>query len=388
MLATKLSNKIGKYLNRNSRAAKVILSGQVNNNADNSNKRHVNKRNKRTLPSSSLRPVNLFHEVGMIIITSPKLNNDTSNVKKKLNIEETNNFDNNRNDKKKNSDKDNSNSNTHEFKYHCNICSADGIYTGRAPRWNIANYMKDAVENPHQSIEFHTWKELDEERLNSVNMIIQRAVPTLQIYDGDGAILQRKKDRATGIFSSTFNRAKKKDPLIPSLTRASRAYDTVYSRHILKFVNANVKRVKNKTNRKSEKHEQHLFDLYEILQENIKIGSKDLLEMYPKIAPRIDGTIAKKKYPFATAHRSNNTREYHLNGDLYDYAAVKRRKAVLKIRQKRKKKIFKHENNIIKTTFDNYDPLIEDLINDEKYESVIGYLLGDGKLVKHKNQRK
>ena len=46
------------------------------------------------------------------------------------------------------------------------------------------------------------------------------------------------------------------------------------------------------------------------------------------------------------------------------------------------------KNNIIKNTFDSYDPLIEDLINDEKYESAIGYLLGDGKLVKHKNQRK
>ena len=413
MLGIKLSSKIGKYLNKNNQhhATKILAAGNNTNNLiSNKKKKKKNKKNVnnyKNIKPPALRPVNLFHEVGLIVTCSPELtkgrsikktsiSNDESSKNKKRTVKHK--HDNNNN---------NNNSKINEIKYDCNVCSVDGIYTGRSDpsTRNSLNDIREAFENPHESIEFHTWKELDEERLNSVNMIIQRAIPTLQLYDKDGELLGKRKDVMVDLFAGNIGQNRTKDPLIPTVFRTSKAYDTIYNRQILKFVHDSVSKLKMKNIGRNKKRKKHLMDLYEILHNNLPKDEELLLDgsmvsseanTSAILASKASGSInATNKYPFANAlpYTSDyNIRQYHFNGDLYDYAAMRRRKKYDKLKAKQKKTIAdnnKNKNNIINMTMiDNDDPDIESLINNEQYENLIGYFLGDGELIKHAYQGK
>ena len=154
MLGIKLSSKIGKYLNKNNQhhATKILAAGNNTNNLiSNKKKKKKNKKNVnnyKNIKPPALRPVNLFHEVGLIVTCSPELtkgrsikktsiSNDESSKNKKRTVKHK--HDNNNN---------NNNSKINEIKYDCNVCSVDGIYTGRSDpsTRNSLNDIREAFE--------------------------------------------------------------------------------------------------------------------------------------------------------------------------------------------------------------------------------------------------
>ena len=226
---------------------------------------------------------------------------------------------------------------------------------------------RDSIDNPQHNINFHTWEELDE-RLSTVDRIIQRATPNAQPYDQADS-LYRPQKRLRKDCSVPLHWEPIKDPIIPSNTRLARAYDTWLTTGVLKYVHDSVKIVKNKTLVKNEKRQMNLVNLYHMLSN--KISDLGAEEKNTKVFGN-EILTAKTTVP----------RVYHIHGDLYNYNEVRRKKkyASWKAKQSLKKKK-KKENNIINmTVINDNDPMIEKLIYSEKHENLIGYLLGSGQL--------
>ena len=95
MLGIKLSSKIEKYLNKNNQhhATKILAAGNDTNNIINNkkkkkkNKKNVN--NYKNIKPPALRPVNLFHEVGLIVTCSPELTKGRSIKKTSISNDES-----------------------------------------------------------------------------------------------------------------------------------------------------------------------------------------------------------------------------------------------------------------------------------------------------------
>ena len=152
-----------------------------------------------------------------------------------------------------------------EIRYTCNVCSPQGIYTGN----KASGSMRDSIDDPQHNINFHTWEELDEERLSTVDKIIQRATPNAQPYDQAGQPISPAKQTPKGIFGASYIGNQIKDPIIPSNTRLARAYDTWLTTGILKYAHDSVKIVKNRTLVKNEKRQMNLVNLYHMLNNKV-----------------------------------------------------------------------------------------------------------------------
>ena len=86
-----------------------------------------------------------------------------------------------------------------EIRYTCNVCSPQGIYTGN----KASDSMRDSIDDPQHNINFHTWEELDEERLSTVDKIIQRATPNAQPNDQAGQPISPSKQTPKGFGTPT-----------------------------------------------------------------------------------------------------------------------------------------------------------------------------------------
>ena len=86
-----------------------------------------------------------------------------------------------------------------EIRYTCNVCSPQGIYTGNKG----TDSTRDSIDDPQHNINFHTWEELDEERLSTVDKIIQRATPNAQPYDQAGQPISPAKQTSKGLFGAS-----------------------------------------------------------------------------------------------------------------------------------------------------------------------------------------
>ena len=254
-----------------------------------------------------------------------------------------------------------------EIRYTCNVCSPQGIYTGNKG----TDSMRDSIDDPQHNINFHTWEELDEERLSTVDRIIQRATPNAQPYDQAGQPISPAKQTSKGLFGTPYTGNQIKDPIIPSNTRLARAYDTWLTTGILKYAHDSVKIVKNRTLVKNEKRQMNLVNLYHMLSN--KISDLKAQEKNKAVCSN-ESLTGKAKVP----------RLYHLHGDLYNYSEVRRKKKYANWKAKQSLKKKKKANNIINmTVINDNDPMIENLIYSEKHENLIGYLLGSGQLVKY-----
>ena len=99
------------------------------------------------------RPVNLFHELGMLVASNASSHSSNTGVGKRVKIEGG--------AKREPSSK--VAPVVSEIRYTCNVCSPQGIYTGNKG----TDSTRDSIDNPQHNINFHTWEELDEERLST-----------------------------------------------------------------------------------------------------------------------------------------------------------------------------------------------------------------------------
>ena len=353
MLAAKFSGKLSSYLQA------------CNKHAATARKKVGRKGGKKSASVAQAvapvvaRPVNLFHELGMLVASNASSHSVATGSGKRAKVEGG----------AKREPYSKVAPVVSEIRYVCNVCSTKGIYTGNKG----TDSVRDSIDDPQRNINFHTWEELDEERLSTVDRIIQRATPNAQPYDQAGQPISAAKQTPQGLFGSTYSGNQTKDPVIPSTTRLARAYDVWLTTGVLKYVHDSVKIVKNKTLVKNEKRQMNLVNLYHMLSN--KVSDLKAEEKTTKVFGN-EILTAKTTVP----------RVYHIHGDLYNYNEARKKKkyAKWKAKQRAKKKKKKDANNIINmTVINNNDPLIETLINSEKHENLIGYLLGSGQLVKY-----